>query len=81
MHRSIPRGDAGRLGLRPDGSACHRTHARLPKRLGLQAQPWTGPALDPLSAVNIFIKDLGIVLDSARKLPFPLPLTSSAHQM
>ena len=35
----------------------------------------------PLSAVNIFIKDLGIVLDSARKLPFPLPLTSSAHQM
>ena len=35
----------------------------------------------PLSAVNIFIKDLGIVLDSAKKLPFPLPLTSSAHQM
>lgn len=34
----------------------------------------------PLSAVNIFVKDLGIVLDSAKKLPFPLPLTSAAHQ-
>ncbi len=35
----------------------------------------------PLSAVNIFVKDLGIVLDSARTLTFPLPLTSAAHQM
>ena len=35
----------------------------------------------PLSAVNIFVKDLGIVLDSARKLTFPLPLTASALQM
>jgi len=35
----------------------------------------------PLSAVNIFIKDLGIVVDSARKLTFPSPLTSTAHQM
>lgn len=35
----------------------------------------------PLSAVNIFVKDLGIVLDSARDLTFPLPLTSAAHQM
>jgi 3-hydroxyisobutyrate dehydrogenase len=35
----------------------------------------------PLSAVSIFVKDLGIVLDSARKLTFPLPLTSAAHQM
>ena len=35
----------------------------------------------PLSAVNIFVKDLGIVLDSARQLTFPLPLTSAAHQM
>ncbi|HSD40610.1 MAG TPA: L-threonate dehydrogenase [Burkholderiales bacterium] len=35
----------------------------------------------PLSAVNIFVKDLGIVLDSARKLTFPLPLTAAAHQM
>lgn len=35
----------------------------------------------PLSAVNIFVKDLGIVLDSAHKLTFPLPLTSAAHQM
>ena len=35
----------------------------------------------PLSAVNIFVKDLGIVLDTAKKAAFPLPLTSAAHQM
>ncbi len=35
----------------------------------------------PLSAVSIFIKDLGIVLDAARKLSFPLPLASAAHQL
>ena len=35
----------------------------------------------PLSAVNIFVKDLGIVLDSARKLAFPLPLAAAAHQL
>ena len=35
----------------------------------------------PLSAVNIFVKDLGLVLDSARKLSFPLPLTATAHQI
>ena len=35
----------------------------------------------PLSAVNIFVKDLGIVLDSARNLTFPLPITATAHQM
>jgi 3-hydroxyisobutyrate dehydrogenase len=35
----------------------------------------------PLSAVNIFVKDLGIVLDQARGLNFPLPLASAAHQV
>jgi 3-hydroxyisobutyrate dehydrogenase len=35
----------------------------------------------PLSAVNIFIKDLGIVLDAARQLQFPLPLAAQAHQL
>lgn len=35
----------------------------------------------PLSSVNIFVKDLGIVLDAARKLAFPLPLASAAHQL
>ena len=35
----------------------------------------------PLLAVNIFIKDLGIVLDAARKLSFPLPLAAAAHQL
>ncbi len=34
----------------------------------------------PKSAVNIFVKDLGIVLDAARGLTFPLPLTAAAHQ-
>ena len=35
----------------------------------------------PLSAVNIFVKDLGIVLDAARQLAFPLPLAAAAHQL
>ena len=35
----------------------------------------------PLSAVNIFVKDLGIVLDYAQKSVFPLPLSATAHQM
>jgi 3-hydroxyisobutyrate dehydrogenase len=35
----------------------------------------------PLSSVNIFVKDLGIVLDTAKKAAFPLPLTATAHQM
>jgi 3-hydroxyisobutyrate dehydrogenase-like beta-hydroxyacid dehydrogenase len=35
----------------------------------------------PLSAVNIFVKDLGIVLATARRGSFPLPLTATAHQM
>ncbi|MFL9947096.1 NAD(P)-binding domain-containing protein [Paraburkholderia agricolaris] len=34
----------------------------------------------PLSAVDIFVKDLGLVLDTARGSKFPLPL-SAAHQM
>ena len=35
----------------------------------------------PSSAVNIFVKDLGIVLDQARALTFPLPMAASAHQL
>ena len=34
-----------------------------------------------LSAVDIFVKDLGLVLDTARASKFPLPLASTAHQM
>ncbi len=34
----------------------------------------------PLSAVEIFVKDLGIVLDLGRTLRFPLPLAAAAHQ-
>lgn len=36
---------------------------------------------EPTSAVDIFVKDLGIVLDMARASKFPLPLSSTAHQM
>jgi L-threonate 2-dehydrogenase len=35
----------------------------------------------PLSAVDIFVKDLGLVLDTARAIKFPLPLSATAHQM
>jgi 3-hydroxyisobutyrate dehydrogenase len=35
----------------------------------------------PLSAVEIFVKDLGLVLDSGRELRFPLPLAAAAHQL
>jgi L-threonate 2-dehydrogenase len=34
----------------------------------------------PHSAVEIFVKDLGIVLDGGRELRFPLPLAAAAHQ-
>ena len=34
-----------------------------------------------LSAVDIFVKDLGLVLDTARASKFPLPLSAAAHQM
>jgi len=35
----------------------------------------------PLSSVDIFVKDPGLVLDLARASKFPLPLASTAHQM
>jgi len=35
----------------------------------------------PTSAVEIFVKDLGIVLDGGRDLRFPLPIAAAAHQM
>ncbi|MBV8650041.1 MAG: NAD-binding protein [Alphaproteobacteria bacterium] len=35
----------------------------------------------PRSAVEIFVKDLGVVLDSGRELHFPLPLAAAAHQL
>jgi 3-hydroxyisobutyrate dehydrogenase len=35
----------------------------------------------PLSAVNIFVKDLGIVLDIGHELRFPLPMAALAHQL
>lgn len=34
----------------------------------------------PLSAVEIFVKDLGIVLETGRALRFPLPMAAAAHQ-
>lgn len=35
----------------------------------------------PLSAVEIFVKDLGIVLETGKAQRFPLPLAAAAHQM
>lgn len=35
----------------------------------------------PKSSVNIFVKDLGLVMETAKALNFPLPLASTAHQM
>ena len=35
----------------------------------------------PRSAINIFVKDLGIVLDVGRELKFPLPMAALAHQI
>ena len=35
----------------------------------------------PLSAVEIFVKDLGIVLETGKEERFPLPLAAAAHQM
>lgn len=35
----------------------------------------------PLSAVDIFVKDLGIVLETGKELKFPLPLSAAAHQL
>jgi 3-hydroxyisobutyrate dehydrogenase len=35
----------------------------------------------PRSAVDIFVKDLGPVLDAGRELRFPLPLAAAAHQL
>jgi len=35
----------------------------------------------PLSAVEIFVKDLGIVLEAGQENRFPLPLAAAAHQM
>jgi len=34
----------------------------------------------PLSMVDIFIKDFGIIMDAARSLRFPLPLAAAAQQ-
>ena len=34
----------------------------------------------PQSAVNIFVKDLGIVLEEGKRKRFPLPLSAAAHQ-
>ncbi|MEO1532087.1 MAG: NAD(P)-binding domain-containing protein [Pseudomonadota bacterium] len=36
---------------------------------------------EPMSAVDIFVKDLGIVLDAARASRFPVPVSSAALQV
>jgi len=34
----------------------------------------------PKSAVDIFVKDLGIVLETGKREGFPLPMSATAHQ-
>ena len=36
---------------------------------------------EPRSAVDIFVKDLGLVLDTGRAVRIPLPLAAAAHQL
>jgi 3-hydroxyisobutyrate dehydrogenase len=36
---------------------------------------------EPLSAVEIFVKDLGLVLNTGHELRLPLPLAAAAHQL
>ena len=36
---------------------------------------------EPLSSINIFLKDLGIVMETAERLRFPTPIASAAFQM
>ncbi len=47
---------------------------RVPHMLSGGYQP-------PKSAVDIFVKDLGIVLETGKSNTFPLPLAAAAHQM
>jgi 3-hydroxyisobutyrate dehydrogenase len=35
----------------------------------------------PKSAIDIFVKDLGIVLETGKQLQFPLPVAEAAHKM
>ncbi|MFI5001586.1 MAG: L-threonate dehydrogenase [Reyranellales bacterium] len=35
----------------------------------------------PLSAIEIFVKDLGLVLDTGHELRLPLPIAAAAHQL
>ncbi len=57
-----------------------RSGMRVVQTIGVPASPLAAD-YTPLSAVDIFVKDLGIVLDMARASKFPLPLSSTAHQM
>lgn len=40
-----------------------------------------GDFTPPKSAVDIFVKDLGIVLETGQELHFPLPVAAAAHQL
>jgi L-threonate 2-dehydrogenase len=40
-----------------------------------------GGDYQPRSAVDIFVKDLGIVLEAGKEMAFPLPLAAAAHQL
>jgi 3-hydroxyisobutyrate dehydrogenase len=76
--------EAMALGLRVDASALYEviTHSAGNSWMFENRMAHVLAAnYEPLSAVDIFVKDLGIVLDMARASKFPLPLSSTAHQM
>jgi 3-hydroxyisobutyrate dehydrogenase len=83
-HRSRCRGDGARPARRRrPGCAVRGHHAQRRQQLDVREPhgPCAGRDYTPLSAVDIFVKDLGLVLDTARATKFPLPLASTAHQM
>jgi 3-hydroxyisobutyrate dehydrogenase-like beta-hydroxyacid dehydrogenase len=49
--------------------------------MGLGAARFCRATLRLWLALNIFVKDLGTVLDAAHEIKFPLPLIAAAHQM
>jgi 3-hydroxyisobutyrate dehydrogenase len=77
--------EAMALGLREgvDAAPVRGHHPQRRQQLDVREPhgPCAGGDYTPLSAVDIFVKDLGLVLDTARASKFPLPLAATAHQM
>ncbi|WP_280516004.1 NAD-binding protein [Photorhabdus heterorhabditis] len=66
-------------------------HSSIPKKLITAYSPFRGRSRtfakvrversETTSSVDIFVKDLGLVLETGKALRFPLPLSATAHQM